>query len=179
MGPLPFILAAAVLAGLAAAASKSKAATSSTVKPTSTPPTTTTTPTTPVTSLPLAIVNQILASADDNIARAQSVWLRDNGYPKTADALLAFVSGDIDANELKRIAAAEMKTQTAPTKVKGTTEMDRYGSYLLTEGSNDTLYDYAIDSTSIPLVREAAARLASTGDTRAMLLTQHLADLTI
>jgi hypothetical protein len=111
------------------------------------------------------------------------VWLTDNGYPQTGAALVKYAAGDIGAADLQRIAAAELKSTkpatAATAKTHGTTEMDKYGSYLLTDGTNDELYSYALSSPSIPLVTQAAARLAAAGDTRTLALTQHLADLTI
>ena len=206
MGPLPIILGAGVLALLAAAASKSKASTStSTPKPatssaTVTTPAGTTTVTTTTTaaqtgssplsvapaylsSVPYVIAMRVIALSDPSMQQSQGIWLNDNGYPKTGDAVLKYSRGEISDIELRQVAQAEFAAAAAaPATVKpkqGQTEMDRYGSYLLAEGTDDQLYSYALDSPSIPPVTQAAARLAAAGDTRAVLLTQHLADLTI
>lgn len=202
MGPLPFIIGGGLVALLVAASAKAKS--SSTTKPSSgtTKPTgssASTTPATPSTpavilgpgatapdylsSVPYVIAMRVIQMSDPSLQQTQGIWLNDNGYPKTGDAVLKYSRGEITDLELRQIAQAEFKANAATTpattaKPKGTTELDRYGSYLLAEGDDDTLYSYALTSTSIPLVTQAAARLAAAGDTRSLLLTQHLADLT-
>lgn len=188
MGPLPFIFGAGVLALIAAAASKSKA--SSTPKPATssatvtTPTATTTISTTPyLSSIPYVVAMRVIQLSDPAMQQSQAIWLSDNGYPRTAEAVWKYSAGEISDAELRQVAQAEFaNAAAAPSTVKpkqGTTEIDRYGSYLLAEGTDDVLYSYALTSTSIPLVTQAAARLAAAGDTRAALLTQHLADLSI
>lgn len=197
MGPLPFIVGAGIVALLAAAASKSKAATASGTKPTSAGTATTspgvvgTTPTSLepayLSSVPYVIALRVIALGDPQLQRAQGTWLIDNGYPNTGKAVIDFSEGTISEQQLRQIAMAEFgaktpgaattSTTTTTGTPKGTTEMDRYGAWLLTQDDLDTLYNYAMSSTSIPLVSEAASRLALNGDTRAVNLTQHLAEL--
>lgn len=202
MNALPFIIGGGLVALIVAASAKAKASTgSSTPKPSSSTPkpsgsTTSPSTTTPVivgpggtapaylSSLPYVIAMRVIQLSDPALQQAQGIWLNDNGYPQTGDAVLKYSRGEITDLELRQIAQAEFKANAATTpatiaKPKGTTEMDRYGSYLLAQGDDDSLYSYALSSTSIPLVTQAAARLAAAGDTRAAALTQHLADLTI
>jgi hypothetical protein len=126
---------------------------------------------------------RVIQLSDPSLQQSQAVWLNDNGYPKTGDAVFRYSRGEISDVELRQIAQSEFAAAAAaPATVKpkqGTTEIDRYGSYLLAEGTDDVLYSYALTSSSIPLVTQAAQRLAAAGDTRAVLLTQHLADLTV
>lgn len=200
MNALPFIIGGGIVAFLVAASAKAKASTSSgTTKPSSgtTKPTGSTSPsTTPavivgpggtapdyLSSVPYVIAMRVIQMSDPSLQQAQGIWLTDNGYPKTGAAVHQYAAGEITDLELRQIAQAEFKANATTTpattaKPKGTTEMDRYGSYLLAEGDDDALYSYALSSTSIPLVTQAAARLAAAGDTRSLLLTQHLADLT-
>ncbi len=205
MGPLPFILGAGVLALIAAAAQKSKASTS-TPKPATTSATVTTpagtttvsatttnpamvgnTPTSVapayLSSIPYVIAMRVIALSDPSMQQSQGIWLNDNGYPRTGEAVFKYSAGEISDVELRQIAQAEFAAAAAaPASVKpkqGQTEMDRYGAYLLSQDDDNALYNYALSSPSIPLVTQAAARLAAAGDTRAVLLTQHLADLTV
>lgn len=191
MNALPFIIGGGLVALIVAASAKAKASTSSsTPKPSSSTPkpsgsTTSPSTTTPayLSSLPYVIAMRVIQLSDPSLQQAQGIWLNDNGYPQTGDAVLKYSRGEITDLELRQIAQAEFKANAATpatiAKPKGTTEMDRYGSYLLAQGDDDSLYSYALTSTSIPLVTQAAARLAAAGDTRAAALTQHLADLTI
>jgi hypothetical protein len=124
---------------------------------------------------------RVIQLSDQSLQQAQGVWLTDNGYPKTGEAVQQYSRGEITDIELRKIAQAEFKagaaSSTTTTKPKGTTAPDTYGTYLLNSGTDDTLYSYALTATSIPFVTQAAARLAAAGDTRAIALTQHLADL--
>ena len=196
MGPLPFIFGAGVLALIAAAASKSKATTPkpATSSATVITPTGTTTisasSTNPaivgnsplsltpayLSSVPYVIAMRVIELSDPSMQQAQGVWLNDNGYPKTAQAVFDFSAGKISDVDLRKIAMAEFASTTAkPTH--GSNAPDQYGSYLLSQSDDDALYSYALTSTSIPFVTQAATKLASAGDTRAAALTQHLADL--
>lgn len=205
MGPLPFIIGAGIVALVTAAAAKSKAKTTATAT-TATGTTTTTKPSTTTSTVPASTAGQVatsqatgwlesvpyvialrvIALQDPSVQQAQAVWLNDNGYPQTAEGIRKYSAGDINETELLAIAKAEFSAKTGgattttatATKPKGTTEMDRYGAYLLTQDDLDTLYSYALTSTSIPLVSQAAVKLATFGDTRAANLTQHLAELT-
>jgi hypothetical protein len=182
-----------------AAATKAKASTakpSGTVKPSaSTPkPPSSTLPagtvggpgtTTPeyVSSVPYVIAMRVIQLSDPSLQQAQGVWLSDNGFPKTGEAVQQYSRGDITDIELRQIAQAEFKANAAKppsstSKPKPTTAADPYGTYLLANGTDDEIYSYALNATSIPFVTQAAARLAAAGDTRAAALTQHLADLT-
>lgn len=185
MGALPYIVGGGLVLLVVAAAGKAKASTassstsSSTTKPTGS---TTTKPTTTTasTSVPLTIINQILATADRDAAQRQRVWLTDNGYPQTGFALVQWLKGEITDEQLRQVAAQEKATHVAGTgtaKPTGVMTTDNDGLYYLTNGTNDELYDYAVTSNSIPLVAQAATRLAAAGDTRATVLTQHLADI--
>jgi len=188
MGALPYIVGGGVILLVVAAASKAKASSSSssssgTAKPTgstTTKPTgsTTTKPTTG--AVPVVIVEQILLTRDTDAAQRQKIWLNDNGYPKTAFAMTQWLKGDITDAQLRIAAATETVTHATgltTAKPTGVMTIDSDGQYYLTNGTNDELYDYALASNSIPLVTQAATRLAAAGDTRAMILTQHLADI--
>ena len=183
MGALPYIVGGGVILLVVAAASKAKASTSSsssssssgTAKPTGS---TTTKPTT--VAVPVVIVEQILLTRDTDAAQRQKIWLNDNGYPKTAFAMTQWLKGDITDAQLRIAAATETVTHATgltTAKPTGVMTIDSDGQYYLTNGTNDELYDYALASNSIPLVTQAATRLAAAGDTRAMILTQHLADI--
>jgi hypothetical protein len=132
-------------------------------------------------SVPYVIAMRVIQLSDPSLQQAQGVWLTDNGFPKTGEAVQQYSRGEITDIRLRQIAQAEFKasatTSTTTTKPKGTTAPDTYGTYLLNAGTDDTLYSYALTSLSIPFVAEAAARLAAAGDTRAVALTQHLADI--
>lgn len=184
MRALPYIIGGGAVLLVVAAASKAKASTpssSGTTKPTgstTTKPTTTTTPAS--LSVPAAIIEGVLTNADQTVAQGQAVWLTDNGYPKTGAALHQYLRGEISAEKLRGIAAAEkltLATGLILSPPTGVMTIDSDGQYYLTNGTNDELYDYAIASNSIPLVGQAATRLAAAGDSRAMALTQHLADI--
>lgn len=191
MKALPIILGGGAVLLVVAAASKAKASTatsttstttgsttSSTTKPTGSTTSSTTKPTTG--AVPVVIVEQILLTHDTDAAQRQKVWLNDNGYPKTAFAITQWLKGDITDAQLRIAAATETVTHaTSVTTAKptGVMTIDSDGQYYLTNGTNDELYDYAIASNSIPLVGQAATRLASAGDSRAMALTQHLANI--
>lgn len=199
MGAMPYILGGGLILLVVAAASKAKASTasssssSSTTKPTGS--TTTTVSTTGVaapeylSSVPYIIAIRVIQMSDPSLQQAQGVWLTDNGYPKTGEAVQQYARGNITDVQLRQIAQAEFKTTaaassttvstTSPTKPTGTTKPDTYGTYLLNSGSEDEIYSYALTSPSIPFVTQAAARLAAAGDTRAIQLTQHLADISI
>lgn len=201
MAALPIVLGVLAVVGIAAAASKAKA------KPTASAPSAPSVPSAPSApsaqggstapassvpvNLPLAIVTQVLAAVDPHAsADNQSVWLRDNGWPKTADALDKWRAGDISTDQLKAIATAEaaekasqassvgQPSATTPKPV-GTNTVDAYAQGLMTNpaATDDDLYSYAITSNSRPFVAFAATRLAANADSRAMALTQHLADL--
>jgi hypothetical protein len=194
MKALPFILGGGAVLLVVAAAAKAKASTSSssTTKPSSsaTKPTTTT-PAVIVgpagiapeylSSVPYVIAMRVIQLSDPSLQQAQGVWLTDNGYPQTGEAVQQYSKGEITDVQLRQIAQAEFKTaataSTTTAKPKGTTAPDTYGTYLLNAGDDDTLYSYALTSLSIPFVAQAAARLAAGGDTRAAALTQHLADI--
>lgn len=195
MGALPYIIGGGAVLLLVAAASKAKASTaSSTTKPTgsTTKPTGSTTTSAVIvgpggtapeylSSVPYVIAMRVIQMSDPSLQQAQGVWLSDNGYPKTGEAVQQYARGEITDIQLRQIAQAEFKaaatTPASTTKPKGTTKPDTYGTYLLENSDNDTLYSYASTATSIPFVAQAAARLAAAGDTRAGALTQHLADL--
>jgi hypothetical protein len=126
---------------------------------------------------------RVIQLSDPSLQQAQGVWLTDNGFPQTGEAVQQYSRGEITDVQLRQIAQAEFKANaskpsSSTTKPKGTTAADTYGTYLLNNGSDDEIYSYASTSTSIPFVTESAARLAAAGDTRAAILTQHLADLT-
>jgi len=187
MGALPYIVGGGVVLLLVAAATKAKASTATSTKPSGT--------TTPVivgpggtapeylSSVPYVIAMRVIQMSDQSLQQAQGVWLTDNGYPKTGEAVQQYSRGEITDIQLRQIAQAEFKANaaspTTTTKPKGTTAPDTYGTYLLNSGTDDTLYSYALTATSIPFVGQAAARLAAAGDTRAIALTQHLADISI
>lgn len=178
MGALPFIIGGgALVALLAVASSKAKASTStSSTTPTGTKPTSTSTA-----SIPAQIVEAVLKGSSQTIAQGQAIWLNDNGYPKTAEALRDYLEGEATLDELRAIAASEVKTAPAvltPSKPTGVNTRDLYGESLLSAGTNDEILAYAQGSDSIPFVTAAATHLAADGDTRAMLLTQHLVDIT-
>ncbi len=195
MGALPYIIGGGAVLLVVAAASKAKASTTKPTTSTTPKPTTSTTPavivgpggTAPeyLSSIPYVIAMRVIQLSDPSLQQAQGVWLTDNGFPKTGEAVLQYSKGDITDVELRQIAQAEFKasatttttTSTTTTKPKGTNAPDSYGTYLLNAGTDDTLYSYALTSLSIPFVAEAAARLAAAGDTRAIALTQHLADI--
>jgi hypothetical protein len=175
-----------------AIASKASASSASKTPPKTTPPKTTPPKTTPSTvvrppeylsSIPVTIVTRVrqLAKTDPDLIQGQAVWLRDNGWPRTADAVGQFQMGDIDETELRRVAQEEFESrQTAvpsTQKKKGTMFVDDYGTYVIEHGTLDEIYSYGSTATSIPSVAAAAAKLATAGDTRALGLTQHLADL--
>jgi DNA-directed RNA polymerase specialized sigma54-like protein len=180
MGALPFIIGGgALVALLAVASSKAKASTSTsstTPTPTGTKPTATTSA-----SVPAQIVEAVLKGSSQTIAQGQAIWLNDNGYPKTGQALRDYLEGEATLDELRAIAATEVKTAPTvltPSKPTGVNTRDLYGESLLSAGTNDEILAYAQGSDSIPFVTAAAAHLAAAGDTRAMLLTQHLVDIT-
>jgi hypothetical protein len=193
MGALPYIVGGGVVLLVVAAATKAKASTPSSSSSTTPKPTTSTTtpkPTSTTTgvaapayleSIPYVIAMRVIQLSDPSLQQAQGVWLTDNGYPKTGEAVQQYSRGEITDIQLRQIAQAEFKagaaSSTTTTKPKGTTAPDTYGTYLLNSGTDDTLYSYALTATSIPFVTQAAARLAAAGDTRAIALTQHLADL--
>lgn len=132
-------------------------------------------------SIPAQIVEAVLKGSSQTIAQGQAIWLNDNGYPKTAEALRDYLEGELSLDELRAIAASEVKTAPAvltPSKPTGVNTRDLYGESLLSAGTNDEILSYAQGSDSIPFVTAAAAHLAAAGDTRAMLLTQHLVDIT-
>lgn len=199
MNALPFIIGGGVIALIVAASAKAKASTakpSESVKPSgSTPkPSSSTTPagsvggpgtTAPeyLSSVPYVIAMRVIQLSDPSLQQAQGVWLTDNGFPQTGEAVQQYSRGEITDVQLRQIAQAEFKANAAKpssstTKPKGTTAADTYGTHLLNNGTDDELYSYAVTSNSIPFVTESAARLAAAGDTRAAVLTQHLADLT-
>lgn len=199
MNALPFIIGGGVIALIVAASAKAKASTakpSGSVKPSGlTPkPSTSTTPagtvggpgtTAPeyLSSVPYVIAMRVIQLSDPSLQQAQGVWLTDNGFPQTGEAVQQYSRGEITDVQLRQIAQAEFKANaskppTSTAKPKGTTAADTYGTYLLNNGTDDELYSYAVTSNSIPFVTESAARLAAAGDTRAAVLTQHLADLT-
>ncbi len=198
MNALPFILGGGLIALIVAASAKANASTkpsTSTPKPSgSTPKPSSSTPagtvggpgtTTPeyLSSVPYVIAMRVIQLSDPSLQQAQGVWLTDNGFPQTGEAVQQYSRGDITDVQLRKIAQAEFKANagkppTSTTKPKGTTAADTYGTYLLNNGTEDELYSYALTSTSIPFVTQSAARLAAAGDTRAAALTQHLADLT-
>ena len=198
MGPLPIILGGGLLALIAAAATKAKATTPATT-PAAKPPSTTSTISTPIgtttitstpstavttatTNIPYVIAMRVIELSDPALQRSQGVWLNDNGYPKTAQAVFAYSAGELSAAQLRQVAQAEFAAvAAAPASARkgGVTTMDPYGQSLLSSGSEDEIYSYAVSSTSIPFVSAAAARLAAAGDTRAAALTQHLADLSL
>lgn len=167
-----------VLGGLTAAAILSAVfdrSKSVTPAPTPTPkPTTTTKPV--ATNVPLTIVDRVLTQGSTDAMRSNAVWLNDNGYPQTGAALDQFASGDIDAATLRSIATAEF-TKAKP-KGTGTTAIDEYGMGLVSQGTDDEVYSYALTSNSIPLVKASAERLALRGDVRALELTSRLAAIT-
>ncbi|MFA5054316.1 MAG: hypothetical protein WC565_09670 [Parcubacteria group bacterium] len=180
MGALPFIIGGGALVALLAVASKAKAKTSTT---SSTPTSTAGTKPTATTSasVPAQIVEAVLKGSSQTIAQGQAIWLNDNGYPKTAEALRDYLEGEATLDELRAIAATEVKTAPTvltPSKPTGVNTRDLYGESLLSAGTNDEILAYAQGSDSIPFVTAAAAHLAAAGDTRAMLLTQHLVDIT-
>jgi hypothetical protein len=200
MGALPYIVGGGVILLVVAAASKAKASTSSsssssssgTAKPTgSTTSSSGTSTTTGVAapayleSVPYVIAMRVIQLSDPSLQQAQGVWLTDNGYPLTGAAVQKYSRGEITDLQLRQIAQAEFKAgavATTPTvtitpKPKGTTAPDTYGTYLLNTGTDDEIYSYALTSPSIPFVTQAAARLAAAGDSRALALTQHLADI--
>lgn len=195
MGALPYIVGGGVVLLVVAAATKAKASTPSSSSSTTPKPTTSTTtpkPTSTTTSvaapaylesIPYVIAMRVIQLSDPSLQRAQGVWLTDNGYPKTGEAVQQYSRGEITDIQLRQIAQAEFKTaattSTSTTKPQGTTKPDTYGTWLLENSDNDTLYSYASTATSIPFVAQAAARLAAAGDTRAAALTQHLADISI
>jgi len=198
MGPLPVILGGGLIALIAAAASKPKAVPPAATQATK-PPSTISTISTPIgtttitstqspamvsasTNVPYVIAMRVIELSDPTLQRSQAVWLNDNGYPKTAQAVFAYSSGELSANELRKVAQAEfaaVAAAPASARKRGVTTMDPYGQSLLRIGSEDELYSYAVSSTSLPFVSAAAARLAAAGDTRAAALTQHLADLSL
>jgi len=196
MGALPYIVGGGVVLLVVAAASKAKASTStSTTKPTGSTTSTTTKPTSTTTtgvaapayleSVPYVIAMRVIQLSDPSLQQAQGVWLTDNGYPLTGEAVQKYSRGEITDLQLRQIAQAEFKAgavATTPTvtitpKPKGTTAPDTYGTYLLNAGTDDEVYSYALTSPSIPFVTQAAARLAAAGDSRALAVTQHLADI--
>jgi hypothetical protein len=159
-------------------------------KPTSTPKTkpSSTTPstgasTTSASSVPVVIAQRViqLSKTDPDLIQGQTTWLIDNGWPRTADAVIRFESGDIVEAELVRIAQEEFNSKRTPSpltqKKKGTMVVDEYGTYIIEHGSLDEIFSYASTATSIPSVAAAAAKLAAAGDTRALEITQHLADI--
>lgn len=198
MKALPFIIGGGAAALLLVVASKAKASTSSsssssssgTAKPTGST-TTATVSTTGIaqpeylSSVPYVIAMRVIQLSDPSLQQAQGVWLTDNGYPKTGEAVQKYSRGEITDLQLRQIAQAEFKAgavATTPTvtitpKPKGTTAPDTYGTYLLNAGTDDEVYSYALTSPSIPFVTQAAARLAAAGDSRALAVTQHLADI--
>ena len=179
MSALPFILGGGALLLLIGVASKAKASTSSS---TSSASTTGPKPTSTVAaSVPAQIVEAVLKGSSQTIAQGQAIWLNDNGYPKTAEALRDYLEGEATLEELRAIAATETKTKPTvltPSKPTGVNTRDLYGETLLSNGTNDEILSYAQGSDSIPFVTAAATHLASKGDTRAILLTQHLVDIT-
>lgn len=191
MGALPYIVGGGVVLLVVAVATKAKASTpSSSTTPKPTTSTTTPKPTSTTTgvaapayleSIPYVIAMRVIQMSDQSLQQAQGVWLTDNGYPKTGEAVQQYSRGEITDIQLRQIAQAEFKaaatTPASTTKPKGTTKPDTYGTWLLENSDNDTLYSYASTATSIPFVTQAAARLAAAGDTRAVALTQHLADI--
>lgn len=177
MGALPYILGGGLLLVVVAAASKAKASPSSSTPTTSGPKPTSTV----AASVPAQIVEAVLKGSSQTIAQGQAIWLNDNGYPKTAEALRDYLEGEVSLDELRAIAATETKTKPTvltPTKPTGVNTRDLYGETLLSNGTNDEILSYAQGSDSIPFVTAAATHLASKGDTRAILLTQHLVDIT-
>lgn len=205
MKALPFIIGGGAAALLLVVASKAKGSTGSsgTAKPTGssgtakpTGSTTTTTVSTTgigapeyLSSVPYVIAMRVIQLSDPSLQQAQGVWLTDNGYPKTGEAVQQYSRGELTEQELRQVAQAEFNATAAATsttvsttttaKPKGTTKPDTYGTYLLNAGTEDEIYSYALTSPSIPFVTQAAARLAAAGDTRAAALTQHLADISI
>ena len=198
MGPLPFVLGAGVLALIAAAASRAKPSApkpssasatvrtptgTTTIQATTSSPAATIAPAAYLSSVPYAIAMRVIQMSDPQAQHAQGVWLNDNGYPRTAQAVFAYAAGDLTDAQLRQVAQSEFAAAAkAPENVqpkRGTTEADPYGDYLLSQEDDTLLYSYALSSTSLPFVSQAAARLAAAGDTRAALLTQHLADLAV
>ncbi|MFA5053752.1 MAG: hypothetical protein WC565_06825 [Parcubacteria group bacterium] len=198
MGALPYIVGGGVVLLVVAAATKAKASTSTstTTKPTGSTTSTTTKPTSTTAttgvaapayleSVPYVIAMRVIQLSDPSLQQAQGVWLTDNGYPLTGEAVQKYSRGEITDLQLRQIAQAEFKAgavATTPTvtitpKPKGTTAPDTYGTYLLNAGTDDEIYSYALTSPSIPFVTQAAARLAAAGDSRALAVTQHLADI--
>jgi hypothetical protein len=198
MKALPFIIGGGAAVLLLVVASKAKASTSSsssssssgTAKPTGVSSTTTVTVgpggTAPeyLSSVPYVIAMRVIQLSDPSLQQAQGVWLTDNGYPQTGEAVQKYSRRELTDLQLRQIAQAEFKANaakptstTVSTKPKGTMAADSYGTYLLNAGSDDEVYSYASTSPSIPFVTQAAARLAAAGDTRAAALTQHLADI--
>lgn len=192
MKTLPIVLGGLVVVGLIAAASKAKASASSSSTSSSSstpapaagsstkPPTTVGVPPIVAPNIAAQVIAQVLAANDREAARNQAVWLRDNGYPKTADALLGWVDGTITAAQLTTIATGELATKpsaTTSTNPAGTTQSDTYGNWLLANGTNDEIYTYALTARSIPFVAAAAAKLAVAGDLRAQTLNEHLATI--
>ncbi len=135
-------------------------------------------------SVPYVIAMRVISMSDPSLQQSQGVWLSDNGYPKTGEAVQKFARGEITDIELRQIAQAEFKAKpptipTTTTKPKGTTAADPYGTWVLANGTDDEVYSYGLTATSIPFVTQAAARLAAAGDSRAAALTQHLVDITV
>lgn len=179
----PFLILAGV-AGVAMLFRKPQASVTNVVVPS--PSTSTSTPKPAGTSVSTIASNAVTypaqvavqAMATGNLG-PQAVYLYDLGAVKTSDALRHFGDGELTAAQVIAIANTETNkpsTGYVPSP-KGTTAVDKYGLYLLSNVDSDTLYKYAITSNSIPFVRDAANRLAEEGDTRASQLTQHLADI--
>ena len=111
MGAMPYILGGGLVLLVVAAASKAKSSTaSSSTSSSTTTPTASTTNKPTSGSVPVGIVEQILSTRDTVAAQSQRVWLRDNGYPKTAFALVQWLKGEITDAQLRSAAATETGT---------------------------------------------------------------------
>jgi len=58
-------------------------------------------------NLALDIVNDVAATNRPEVGKQQSVWLRDNGYEMTADALVQWADGEIGIDAVRLIARNE------------------------------------------------------------------------
>lgn len=118
MGPLPIIAGGGVLLLLVAAASKAKAKTTTTgttTKPTGTTITVGPGGTAPeyLQSIPYVVAMRVISLSDPSLQQAQGIWLTDNGYPLTGEAVQQYSRGELTEAKLREVARAEFQSQQA------------------------------------------------------------------
>jgi len=142
------------------------------------------------------VISEALATQDKTQVRSIGTWLARYNWPKTAASCGKYADGKITSAQLLSSVTAEAAEKaapvpapkpsivtpakpavTTPTAPSGTTTLDSYCLSVLDYNKPDEMYSYAMTSTSIPCVREIAARLAARGDTRAADVTYRLATL--